>query len=325
MKNARSALVLFALLGLPALALLAQQMADPNFKATVERPAYTSEHPRVVIDEAHSNFHTADGRYKPFADLLRSDGYEVLAGTAKFEKGSLDAARVLVIANAAAADASADGSGPAFSEEECDAVRDWVRSGGSLLLIADHTPFGSAAEILARRFGVDMGKGFVFDLSNYDASPTTLVFSRENGLLGDHPITRGRNPGEEIKRVVSFTGQSLSVPEGATALMKLSPIAAEAATRPALRAALESKLRGAAPDDTQPAPAPAGGRAQGIAFAFGKGRVVMMGEAGMFSAQVIRFEQAGQPQEMKMGMNVEGNDDRQLLLNVLHWLSGLLN
>jgi len=50
--------------------------------------------------------------------------------------------------------------------------------------------------------------------------------------------------------------------------MKLSPTAAEAATRPALRAALESKLRGAAPDDTQPAPVPAGGRAQGIAFAF---------------------------------------------------------
>jgi hypothetical protein len=27
---------------------------------------------------------------------------------------------------------------------------------------------------------------------------------------------------------------------------------------------------------------------------------------------------------MKIGMNVPGNDDRQLALNVLHWLSGLL-
>ena len=26
-----------------------------------------------MIDEAHRNFHTADGRYRPFAELLRSD------------------------------------------------------------------------------------------------------------------------------------------------------------------------------------------------------------------------------------------------------------
>ncbi|HXE74918.1 MAG TPA: DUF4350 domain-containing protein [Candidatus Xenobia bacterium] len=318
----RRLLALAAVLALPA---LAQQMADPNFKASVEHPAYTRDHPRVVLDEAHSNFHTADGRYKPFADLLRRDGYDVVPGKAKFDKAALDGVRVLVIANALAADAGDDKSAPAFAEEECNAVGDWVRNGGSLLLLADHAPFGSAAEILARRFGVDMGKGFVFDLSNNAASPTTLVFSRENGLLADHPITRGRNPAEEIQRVVSFTGQSLSIPDGATAFMQLSSTAAEAASRPALQAAVQSRLRGAPPDPSQPAPTPVGGRAQGLAFTFGEGRVVIMGEAGMFSAQLIRYEAAGQAQEIKMGMNVEGNDNRQLLLNVLHWLSGLLN
>ena len=34
--------------------------------------------------------------------------------------------------------------GPAFTVAECDAVRDWVRIGGSLLLIADHVPWGDA-------------------------------------------------------------------------------------------------------------------------------------------------------------------------------------
>jgi hypothetical protein len=67
-----------------------------------------------------------------------------------------------------------------------------------------------------------------------------------------------------------------------------------------------------------------GGRAQGIALKPGKGRVVMMGEAAMFSAQLIRFEHEGKPMELKMGMNVPGNDDRQLALNIFHWLSGLL-
>jgi hypothetical protein len=60
------------------------------------------------------------------------------------------------------------------------------------------------------------------------------------------------------------------------------------------------------------------GQAQGLAFKLGKGRVVMLGEAAMLSAQV-----AG-PKQLPMGMNVPGNDNRQFALNIMHWLSGLL-
>ena len=61
----------------------------------------------------------------------------------------------------------------------------------------------------------------------------------------------------------------------------------------------------------------AAGRAQGIAFKFGKGRVVVLGEAAMMSAQL-----AG-PEKRRMGMNMPGSDNRQLALNIMHWLSGL--
>jgi len=302
--------------------LRAQQEADPSFNPAVERPAYTGTHPRVVIDEAHSNFHTAAGRYKPLAELLRNDGYEVVAGTAAFSRESLGGVRVLLIANAAAPDAGDDSSGPAFNDAECDAVRDWVREGGSLLVLADHAPFGSAAEPLAARFGVGMGKGFVFDLRNSDRGPSALVFSRENGLLGEHPLLRGRDASESVNRVVAFTGQSLSAPEGAAVLLQLSPTAYEVSKRDDVQAAILAVRTGGG--SAGPAQSVAG-RAQGVAFAFGKGRVVVLGEAGMFSAQLIRFEQGGIKGEMKMGMNVEGNDDRQFALNVLHWLSGILD
>ena len=236
--------------------------------------------------------------------MLRSDGYRVLRGTGKFDRKSLEGVRVLAISNATAPDATDEASGPAFTEEECDAVRDWVRAGGSLLLIADHTPYGSAAENLAKRFGVDMGKGTVFDPEHgHKEDPTVLTFSRENGLLGSHPILRG------LELAVAFTGQSLSLPEGAVALLKLGPAAKEARSVQELQANTGR---------------PVGGRAQGIALTFGKGRVVMVGEAAMFSAQLIRFEHEGKPMEFKMGMNVPGNDDRQLALNIFHWLSGLL-
>lgn len=126
----------------------AQQVADPDFDPNVATPAYTKKHPKVLLDEAHHNFYTASGRYKPFADLITSDGYQV--------------------------------------------------------------------------------------------TPT---------------------------------------------------------------------------EQTQ---ASAAGRAQGLAFKLGKGRVVVLGEAGMLSAQLTG------PRKMKFGMNRSGIDNRQLALNIMHWLSGLL-
>ena len=51
---------------------------------------------------------------------------------------------------------------------------------------------------------------------------------------------------------------------------------------------------------------------------------LVLGEAGMLSAQIVRSGGADQAGEMKFRMNVPGNDDRQFALNLMHWLSGLL-
>jgi hypothetical protein len=123
---------------------------DPAFDSSVARPEYTREHPRVAIDQAHHNFHTMEGRYRPFAELLTSDGYEVVPGSTEFDASDFSSVRVLVIANALGG-ATSRAAKPAFSASECDAVERWVRNGGALLLIADHTPFGSAAHDLALR------------------------------------------------------------------------------------------------------------------------------------------------------------------------------
>jgi hypothetical protein len=299
-----------------------QQIVDADFKTSVEKPAYARGGPTVAIDEAHSNFHTAGGEYRPFADLLTADGYRVIASTRKFDGGILAGVDVLVIANARdlAALLAGDLSKPAFTEHECDIVRDWVRDGGSLLLIADHAPFGNAAESLGRRFGVTMGKGWAFDRASTGGITTQLDFSRENRLLGEHVIVHGRGPSEEVKHIRSFTGQSLGVPTGATILMKLSATARDAATP----ADLDAEDAAARTDASTVGlhSSPVAGRAQGLAMTFGKGKVVVLGEAGLFSAQVVRYADGT---EMKFGMNVPGNDDRQFALNALHWLSGLLD
>jgi hypothetical protein len=281
-----------------------QQEADPNFDTRVARPAYRDRHPKVAFDEAHSNFHTTGGRYKPFVDLISNDGYRVSPIKEKFTREALRGADVLVIANALGGQGmgSPEASTPAFTESECDAVHEWVQSGGSLLLITDHYPMGSAAEVLSKRFDVDMSKGVTLDPKNCAkdiGGPSTLVFSRENHLLADHPITRGRDESERVNKVITFTGQSLKGPEGSFAFLKLGDTAVD---------------RGI-PDEKETS---AGGRAQGVALRLGKGRAVVLGEAAQLSAQMVGPNR-------RMGMNVPGIDNRQMALNIMHWLSGLLD
>ncbi|MHB1561491.1 MAG: hypothetical protein ACYC61_28920, partial [Isosphaeraceae bacterium] len=281
----------------------AQQFADPQFDPKVDRPAFTDRHPLVLIDEAHNNFHTAEGRYKAFADLVRNDGFEVRPLKEKLSAGALRGCAVLVIANAMGAPAMRNpaAAGPAFQQAECDAVRTWLRGGGSLLLITDHHPFGASCQVMARGLGIDMGMSATFDPANSEAyQPAWINYTRVNGLLGDHPIITGRDGSERIDRVLTFAGQSIKGPAGSVPLLKLAASAAD-----------------------QPGPGQSGrvgaanGRAQAVAFQLGQGRVVVLGEAGMLGAQVVG--RTGAP----MGMNFPGVDNRQFALNAMHWLAGV--
>jgi hypothetical protein len=283
----------------------AQQVADLNFDAKVAHPAYAKNGPKVLFDEAHNNFHTASGRYKPFADLITNDGYQITPNKQKFAAETLKGYDILVISNALGAPRMnmPDAGNPAFAEAECDAVRDWVKGGGALLLIADHAPMGAANQTLAQRFDVNMSKMFTADEQNYDKESDNagfIVYTRDSGRLADHAITRGRNDSERVNKIIAFTGQSLKGPADSVAFMKLADTALDLMPGP------DNK------------PISAAGRAQGIAMSFGKGRAVVLGEAAMLSAQL------GGPNQMPFGMNRPGIDNRQLALNIVHWLSGLL-
>ncbi len=281
------------------------RIVDTKYDVSVAKPAYKNKHPAVLFDNAHFNYHTSDGLYKPLVDLITNDGYRVTPNKQPLSAKGLTGFDILLIANARSAeDQDRESIDPAFTKDECDAVYDWVRGGGSLLLIADHAPYGAAADMLAVRFGVDMGKGWAVDDVNYEKSGNNawLVFTRENNLLGDHTITNGRGETERVKRIITFAGQSLKGPEGSAVLFKLSDTAMDR-DRPG---SLE--------------PASAKGRAQAVAFKSGKGRVVVLGEAAMMTAGIVLEDGK---EKFRIGMNFPGVDNRQFALNVMHWLSGL--
>lgn len=293
-----------------ATAAVAQQRADLEFEPRVGAPAYEpAGGPTVAIDAAHKNWHTAAGRFAPFASLVERDGYVVRSFTTEFTSESLGDVDVLVIANAAA-DTLTEGSerlptGSAFKSEEVAAVKEWVEQGGRLLLIADHMPSGGEAFDLAAAFGVLFSNGFAYSgLRNRLPD----IFSNENGLLLDHPIVRGRGPEEAVDSVATFRGQVFQ------ATSEVDPIMVYGATAFTLL-----PVDAAADFDERTPRVPSPGWYHGVTLSAGMGRVAIFGEAAMFTAQV--FGEQGR----KAGMNhAEAGQNAQFVLNVMHWLSGLL-
>jgi hypothetical protein len=282
------------------------QRPDDKFDAAVAKPAFgATDSPLLLFDAAHHNFHRSDGLYGPFARLARNDGFAIRDLDGVITREALAPARILLLAGARSEGDANDQA--AFTSTETEAIAGWVQGGGSLLLIADHYPFGPAVSALAARFGVQLSPGMVEDSLHYDRPSedrSQLLFSRANGLLADGPLTRG------VDRVVTFTGTSLRGPANSDNFLRLSASAFD------LQPNVQVQKDGA--DSrvtvTYDRPVSAAGRAQGLAFSSGKGRVLVLGEAAMLSAQLSRDDKA-------VGMNYNAGNKR-LALNILEWLAG---
>jgi hypothetical protein len=280
-----------------------QQVPDTGYAPLIENPAYASgKGPLIYIDEGHNNFHTRDNRYLPFAKLLERDGYKTMGFAGSFDTGSLKECRILVISNALN-EANVENWYkpvlPAFTPGEIGYVRQWVGDGGSLFLIADHMPMGGAAAGLASVFGFGFTDGFAADTSR--GGPA--LFCRAEGTLEDNILTGARGNGKGLDSIYSFTGQAFTIPADAGSVLTFNERYLLLLSDTAWVFNKQTVFK------------PIRGWSQLAYMEYGKGRVVMSGEAAMFTAQL-----AG-PQQARAGMNspFAGNNYR-LLLNIIHWL-----
>jgi hypothetical protein len=282
---------------------ISQQVADTLYAPVIENPVYhNGEGPVILIDEAHTNFHTLKGRFRTFATVLEKDGYILQASSAPFTPEQLSKGEILVISNALHPSNHQNWSLPtpsAFTDEEIEIVNDWVKNGGSLFLIADHMPFPGAAEKLAASFGFKFYNSFAMKKGGQD------IFSPGNGLMVN-VVTKGRSDKENITSLQTFTGQAFEIPTGAQPIVVLN-------------SKYTVKLPQTAWEFKKDTPEISGdGLVQGAYMNYGKGRIVVFGEAAMFTAQ--------RQGDTKMGMNQKSaSQNAQFLLNTIHWLDGLLD
>lgn len=300
-----------------ALRALAQQVNDPSFRFDNPDPAFApGQRPGVCIDEAHYNAHTISQLYAPFAAVLRSDGFRPRAFTEAII--SIDGLRecdILVLGsgqstNPQAADFWAYPHSSAYSRAEIDVLIRWIRGGGSLLLVWDHSPAAAAAGAVAAVLGVQTLDAWA------DATPQgnyPEIVRRSDRRVADHPIVRGRSPRERIDSLAThgagaFFPSKLIEPvllfgQGATAWVRLGEMGQGISD---------------IPDAEWPAFDIHGWLLAG-ARRWGSGRVVFFGDSTACTAQLYGSRRT--PLAMS---HPAGAQNALFCLNMVRWLAGIL-
>ena len=295
----------------------AQQVASPRL---VGRPTFESgKGPVIAIDEAHQNTHTfAAPAFRGLVELLQSDGYRVRPLTEGITPASLTGVDLLVLSGPG----GWVGPDAALSENEIADLLHWIRAGGSLLLILDHMPAPRNSGRLTAALGISNWHNGYAMVEIPDSAPVGPItywraeflpaglpsvgatgpaggvgYQGPDALLAKHPITEGRTAEERVRRVATFVGSAFQLPSGAEALLTMPGRAVSV---------MPAATTGAVPSVTPETPRTSvAGWSQGAVLKLGQGRVGLFGETGLFS---------GGP----------AADNRTFVLNVLHWLSGVL-
>jgi len=191
-----------------------------------------------------------------------------------------------------------------FTDDELNALHDWVKAGGSLLMFNEHAPIDKSVTPLFNKFDIQLSIGIVADSVQHNNSlkiggkEAYLLFSRNNGLLNqEHPITQGEQPNERIQNIMTYGGGGLTGGKNYTNILKLSPTATI------------KKYSGS--------PASGTANSQALAGKFGKGKVAAFGDCNGFTAMYVMSNNT----KFSAGMQVPDYDWKQLALNTLHWLS----
>ena len=159
-------------------------------------PAYRHG-PVVLIDRGHWNESAADPHFDALTRVLTGDGYRVSTSRQEFVPELLQTASVLVVSDPLGFTGWLDRfglhvRGNAFQHDEIESVREWVRAGGSLLLVADRPPAVQAAGPLASALGVpiadetmrEVGRGRVAVVTAQLADIHNRTFDARSIMLG---------------------------------------------------------------------------------------------------------------------------------------------
>ena len=273
---------------------------DTNVNLEVEDPTFEiNDGPLIMFDSTHKNFFIQSHLIKPLVDLLINDGYRVSFLDKEFSKSSLSQASVLIVITALPFDFATEISAAdkkTFSENELNELQSWVTNGGSLLAFSEHAPFDQAINPLLRKFDIVSSIGTTVDTINYESKygPGMIKFENKN-LNTNHPIVNGKY---KVEKLVSFGGSALLGSKYEN-ILKLDESSFNV-----------KHSTGIGPEGK--------GNSQGLAGMYGSGKIAAFGDSNGFTAMVFNMDDGT---KMYAGMNTEGYDWKNFVLNTFRWLT----
>ena len=287
-----------------------QQIIDSSFTYNIKKPAYPlNKGPIIYIDEYHNNDMSLSNKMFPLIEVLKNDGYRIHPFNWSLNESSLENVKLLVIIGALHKTNVNNWKLPtpsAFSDVEIEIVLSWIKEGGDLLLVADHMPFPGAVKRLSSRLGVDWYNGFVIDSINWGMS----IFSTREGTLKNHSLLKGRFPDEKVDWVATYYGSGFKLKDTTiTGLFSFD------------NSNIVSYQTQEAWKMYSYTPTTASNKLfQAATLTYGKGRVAIIGEASLFSAQLVGKD------KNPVGINFQNNNQNlQFVLNLFHWLSRVID
>ncbi len=282
---------------------IGQPIIDSLFRVPIDKPFFKEDFgPKVLIDEAHNNVHKKEGGLYTLTRMMEDDGALVFANDRNFTSKLLNKYDILIIVNALHDSNVGNWQNPcpsAFTKKEIDAVEQFVKEGGSLLFVADHMPLGGAAQDLAERFGVEWSNSFA--MQNGKHWPPS-VFDRNTKTLLGSPVTDNTEYGKKVVRIGTFTGSVFKTPNDAVPFLVYDNSHAILMPEVAWRFNKNTKNENAQ------------GWVQGACMEYGEGKMVLLGEAAMITAQLRG--------KTKIGMNSpDAPENAQLALNIFRYLA----
>lgn len=284
------------------LSLFAQPQIDTAFRVQISKPLFSEgKGPKILVDEAHNNLHKKDGGLFAFSRMMERDGATVLANKKKFSAAALQDTDLLIIVNAMHDSNVQNWQNPspsAFTRKEIAALEEYVKNGGSLLLVADHMPLGGSVQELASSFGVKWSNSFA--MQNGNPWPPS-EFTRSDRTLLSSPVTDSSEFSRRVMSIASFTGSAFKAPDSATPFMVFDE--SHALLYPEVAWSFSKKTKNES----------ASGWLQGACMTYGQGRIVLLGEAAMITTQIRG--------KTKIGMNSpDAPENAQLALNIFRYL-----
>ncbi|WP_428407520.1 hypothetical protein [Hyphococcus sp.] len=269
---------------------------------------------RVLIDRFHETIYQEEGfatGAHVMLEIMGRDGFSVAYADAALSAATLEDSDVLII-HGLPNEKSELPNGAVFwksplSGEEIEAIVRFVDNGGGLYLSLSHFPNGSGAAPLLEAFAVKFRDGYVYSeeypsFNDPEDGRCSHYFgmSREDGTLNpEHPLIEN---GLKVEKVDYLCGAAI-FREPEDAVLSFPPGTA-------------NHFHGKASEgDVYETSDHYAGM---IAFDYGKGKVVVSGDQGMFRDFIFTFDTG---ERVYVTITSPDNDNANLFVNMMRWLS----